>query len=166
MRNRCFSQKGQRQGPNRTASQRALVSCVTMWYTNGLGQNIALLSPFKLTVLHSSKLMRAMQCIEAEMSVWMTLDIYFNWSTVEDSQYHIYFLYNTNQDVDNSLCFDFIFSFSQLILINKFILWREPTISAESVIPYFGILRQKAGACTEELFSTALLHDSHKNFEN
>ena len=95
----------------------------------------------------------------------MTLDIYFNWSTVEDSKCHIYFLYNTNQDVDNCLCCDFIFLFSHLIP-NKFILWREPTISAKSVIPNFGILRQKAGACTEELFSTALLHDSHKNFEN
>ena len=50
MRNRCFSQKGGRQGPNRTASERALVSCVKMWYTNGPLQNIALLSPFKLTV--------------------------------------------------------------------------------------------------------------------
>ena len=51
MRNRCFSQKGGRQGPNRTHSHRALVSCVTMWYTNDPLQNIALLSPFKLTVI-------------------------------------------------------------------------------------------------------------------
>ena len=50
MRNRCFSQKGQRQGPNRAASQRALWLCVKMWYTNGLVQNIALLFPFRLTV--------------------------------------------------------------------------------------------------------------------
>ena len=55
MRNRCFSQKGGRQGPNRTASERALVSCVKMWYTNGPLQNIALLSPFKLTVYRVSQ---------------------------------------------------------------------------------------------------------------
>ena len=54
MRNRCFSQKGQRQGPNRAASQRALWSCVKMWYTNMPGMNIALLFPFRLTVTRAA----------------------------------------------------------------------------------------------------------------
>ena len=69
------------------------------------------------------------------MSGWMELDIFFNWSTVEDSQCHIYFLYNTYKYVDNRLFCDFIFSFLHLIP-SKFILWSEPTISADNSLNF------------------------------